>query len=264
MAYNLTDYPFDQFQEMVKTCPTVILPIGLIEQHGHHLPLGTDIFNVTEPLRIGFDRINAFIAPGLHYCFSGGGIQGTMNVNPQLFGLMVSDICGEFVRMGFKNIIIQLGHGGTDNINALRSSLQMVLRRSDAMSDIAICLVTSSGLSETSAAIFKQDGVQCDFHAGMGETSRMLYWKPELVHMDRLVMDEPEIAKNLRSDQDWFEHREKPIDSPFVIERVTQREEVKIGVMGFPERASAEIGEKVCGEIIDGLVKLVDELNNRF
>ena len=76
MAYNLTDYPFDQFQEMVKTCPTVILPVGLIEQHGHHLPLGTDVFNSTEPLRIGFDRINAFIAPGLHYCFSGGGIQG--------------------------------------------------------------------------------------------------------------------------------------------------------------------------------------------
>lgn len=264
MAYNLTDYPFNVFQEMVKTVPTVILPIGLIEQHGHHLPLGTDIFNVTEPLRIGFDRINAFIAPGLHYCFSGGGIQGTMNVNPQLFGLMVSDICSEFVRMGFKNIIVTLGHGGTDNVNALRSSLQMVLRRNENMKDIAICLCTGGHLSKTSKAIFNQDGVQCDFHAGMGETSRMLYWRPDLVHMDKLVMDEEEVAINLRSDQDWFEHRERPYDHPSVIERVTQRDEVKIGVMGFPERASAEIGKKVAEEIIEGLCELVDGLNNRF
>ena len=39
MAYNLTDYPLDQFKEMVKKTPTVILPVGIIEQHGHHLPL---------------------------------------------------------------------------------------------------------------------------------------------------------------------------------------------------------------------------------
>jgi creatinine amidohydrolase/Fe(II)-dependent formamide hydrolase-like protein len=187
-----------------------------------------------------------------------------MNVNPQLFGLMVSDICSEFVRMGFKNIIFFLGHGGTDNINALRTSLQMVLRRNESMKDIAICLATCSSFSETSAAIFKQDGIQCDFHAGMGETSRMLYWKPELVHMERLTMDEPEIAKNLRSDQDWFEHREKAYDHPLVMERVTQKEEVKIGVMGFPERANVELGKKISDELIAGLVDLVDQLNNRF
>ena len=52
----------------------------------------------------------------------------------------------------------------------------------------------------------------------------------------------------------WFEKREKRIDSPFIVEKVGQREEIKVGVMGLPHEASREIGEKICNEIIDGLV----------
>ncbi len=262
MAYNLTDYSFDEFQKIVKKTPTVILPVGIIEQHGHHLPLGVDIFNCTEPLKRGFDKINAFIAPGLHYCFSGGGIQGTMNVNPQLCGLMVSDICSEFIRMGFKNIALYLGHGGTENIEAMRTSLQMLLRK-DENKDIAICLFTTGKLSESARKNAKVSDEESDFHAGLTETSRMLYWKPELVHMEKLAMDEPHISKMMRTDQDWYQHKERSFDHPLAIERITQREEIKIGVMGFPERASAELGEKICNEVIESLSDLVDRLNAR-
>ena len=260
MAYYLTDYSFPVFQELVKTAPTVILPIGLIEQHGHHLPLGTDIFNAEEPVRRGADRLNAFIAPGLHYCFSGGGIRGTMNVNPQLFGLMVTNICEEFVGMGFRNIIIMLGHGGTENIESLKLSLQLFLR-DESRRDIAVCIC---GLeSDTFKALSCNDDPERDFHAGKGETSVMLYWHPELVHLENLIMDEPEVARNLRSDQDWYATRSRAYDHPTVVERVVQREEVKVGVMGFPEQASAELGETICGECVESLVELVNGLNAR-
>lgn len=260
MAYNLTDYTFPVFCEMVKKTPTVILPVGIIEQHGYHLPMGTDIFNVEEPIRRGFDRINAFIAPGLHYCFSGGSFQGTMNVNPQLFGMMISNICEEFAGMGFRNIIIFMGHGGTENVESVKLSLQMFLRN-EKYKDIAVLM--AEGLSATSAKIFKGDENGSDFHAGEGETSRMMYWKPELVHMENLRMDEPEAANLLRTDQDWYALRTRVFDSPLCVERVIQRPELKVGVMGFPERATPEKGEIICNETIDGLVELCDRLNAR-
>ncbi len=262
MAYNLTDYSFPEFAELVKKTPTVILPVGLIEQHGYHLPLGTDIFNVTEPLRIGFDRIDAFLAPGLHYCFSGGGFQGTMNTNPQLFGLMVTDICGEFVAMGFRNIIIYLGHGGTENIESLKLSLQVFLR-DEKNRDIAVCLAAVGAMSKRFSDITRGDENGQDFHAGEHETSCMLYWRPELVHMERLRMDEPEMAQMLRTDQDWYAERSRAFDDPICVERVVQRPDMKVGVMGFPERAKAETGEVICRENIESLTNLVNRLNAR-
>jgi creatinine amidohydrolase/Fe(II)-dependent formamide hydrolase-like protein len=96
------------------------------------------------------------------------------------------------------------------------------------------------------------------------ETGVTMYWNPELVR-DEIVMDDDHIARMMRTDQDWFEKREKRIDSPFIVEKVGQREEIKVGVMGLPHEASREIGEKICNEIIDGLVEYVDllEANRR-
>lgn len=75
------------------------------------------------------EKLNAVVAPPVNYCFSGGTLPGTINVSPNTFGLLISEICSEFVRTGFKNIVILLGHAGTDNKAALKNTLQMLLRR---------------------------------------------------------------------------------------------------------------------------------------
>lgn len=98
-----------------------------------------------------------------------------------------------------------------------------------------------------------------DFHAGMIETSLMLYWKPELVQKD-VAMDDDYISRMMRTDQDWFEKREKTIDHPYIVPFVGQRDEIEVGVMGFPERASRELGEKVCSEMVAGLIDYVNLL----
>ena len=90
----------------------------------------------------------------------------------------------------------------------------------------------------------------------------MMYWKPELVR-DTIVMDKPEISKMMRTDQDWFEVQEKNYDHKFVVPRAYQREEIEVGVMGFPERATRELGEKICFEMVDGLVEYVELLNSK-
>ena len=95
----------------------------------------------------------------------------------------------------------------------------------------------------------------------MMETGLMMYWAPELVR-DEIAMDEDYYARMMRTDQDWFEKRTKAIDSPFMVETVGQRDEIKVGVMGLPERATKEIGETICNEIIDNLVDYVNKLEN--
>ena len=130
MAYFMNQMTVLDMENAIKKTKTVIIPTGVVEQHGYHLPLSTDILNATRPLELAGDKLNAVVAPSVNYCFSGGELMGTVNVSPNTFGLYISEICSEFIRMGIENIIVFLGHAGTDNLNALRNSLQMLLRRS--------------------------------------------------------------------------------------------------------------------------------------
>lgn len=262
MAFFMEDMSVRDMERAMEQTKTVIVPVGVVEQHGYHLPLSTDIHNAIQPPRLAGDRLNAVVAPSVNYCFSGGELLGTVNVSPNTFGLMISDICSEFVRMGFKNIVILLGHAGTDNINALKNTLQMILRRDPEMAKkVSLSLVEAWNLSPTWLSGFAMEP-EHDFHAGMMETALMMYWKPELVQ-DEIVMDEEYYSRMMRSDQDWFEKRERLIDSPFCVEHVGQRDEIKVGVMGFPEKASKELGKKIADEIVDGLVEYVNLLNEK-
>lgn len=261
MAFYMEKMTVRDMHAAMEKTKTVIIPTGVVEQHGFHLPLSTDILNSVMPTVLAGDRLNAVVAPSVNYCFSGGELLGTVNVSPNTFGLYISEIVSEFVRMGFENVIILLGHAGTDNINALRNSLQMLLRRNKEIAEkITLSLVEAWNLSPTWLSGFKFEP-EHDFHAGMMETALMMYWAPELVR-DEIVMDDDYISRMMRTDQDWFEKRTSPIDTPFIIETVGQRDEINVGVMGFPERATKELGEKICTEIVDALCEYVDKLEN--
>lgn len=259
MAYIMEYMTVKDMEEALKKTKTVILPVGVVEQHGYHLPLSTDIHNANEVARRAGDRLNAVVAPTVPYSYSGGELPGTINISTQVFSLLIMDICSELSRTGFHNIVVLLGHGGTDNKAALKSSLQMLLKRHPELRELTLSLIECWELSPTWLDCFRMEP-EHDFHAGMAETSLMLYWKPELVR-EKYVMDEPGIAAMMRSDQDWFEISERKVDHRFVIPRTYQRKEIKVGVMGFPERASKELGEKICNEMVGGLIEYVDFLN---
>lgn len=259
MAFFMEEMSVRDVKQAMQKTKTVIIPVGVVEQHGYHLPLSTDILNTVQLTKKAGDGLNAVIAPSVNYCFSGGTLPGTVNVSPNTFGLLISEICSEFVRMGFKNIVVLLGHAGTDNKAALRNTLQMLLRRDEELAKkITLSLIECWDLSPTWLDGFKMEP-EHDFHAGMIETSLMLYWKPELVQKD-VAMDDDYTSRMMRTDQDWFEKREKPIDHPYIVPFVGQRDEIEVGVMGFPERASRELGEKVCSEMVAGLIDYVNLL----
>ena len=197
MAYFMDRMTVRDMELALEKTKTVIIPVGIVEQHGYHLPLTTDILNAVKPLEIGADRIDAVIAPPVNYSYSGGELIGTVNVSPNVFGLYMCEICEEFFKMGFLDIIIFMGHGGTDNIACLQNSLQMMLRRDHKRADnITVSMMDCCHSSPTWLSGFELEP-EHDFHAGMMETSLMLYWAPEQVR-DEYILDEEPIAKAMR------------------------------------------------------------------
>jgi creatinine amidohydrolase/Fe(II)-dependent formamide hydrolase-like protein len=154
-------------------------------------------------------------------------------------------------QQGFENIVVLLGHGGSENVRGIRDGLDISLRSHPSLAEAKIALV-AGGLSPTSMELFKKK----DFHAGASETSRMLYWRPDLVREQR-VTDSEEIMEMLRSDQDAYQRVERPVDHPMVMPRIRQDERIKIGVLGDPSQASAELGETIAKEMLESLVRLI-------
>src|SRR5512137_1606902 len=103
----------DEVRDGLLGTRTVIVPMGVIEQHGYHLPLNTDVFNCYEISKRVSARTGCFVAPPINYSFSGGELPGTFNINPSTLSLYLSDILKALVVMGMKNIVVLLGHGGT-------------------------------------------------------------------------------------------------------------------------------------------------------
>lgn len=264
MAYYMEYLTVKEFKEVMKKTNTVVVPVGLMEQHGFHLPLCTDVRYVTEPLKRIKDRIGCVVAPPLNYCYSGGELPGTININPSIFALFVSEICRSLFLTGFKNAILLIGHGGSENIGALKTEVTMFLRNNPQFSDRTISVVTPDDFvkPETLAKVHTE-GDQKDWHAGHLETSLMMYWCPDLVKYDQLELDDDKIASMMRKDPDWYAVHEKVIDDEHIIPNIHQRKEIKVGIMGFPQYATKEFGKEISTEMEDGLVDFINMVERK-
>lgn len=239
----------------LKKTKTVMVPLGVCEQHGYHLPLSTDIHNARQVSARVSGKTGAFVAPVLNYAFSGGELPGTINISPSTMGLVVTDICMSLARQGFRNILLVLGHGGTENLSALREGLVLFLRNNPHLEQLNIALVPIWEHSSEWMKGFKNG----DFHSGYIETSLMKYWAPELVR-DKIELDEKKLVSFMCEDQDNYLEVSKNVDAEEIIPYIRQRPDIKVGVMGDPSKASAELGEKICGQMVEGICGLIKKM----
>jgi creatinine amidohydrolase len=253
IMYNMT---VKDIVDGLKETQTVIVPIGMIEQHGYHMPTSVDIHNSAEIARRTSEQTGSFVAPSVHYNISGGLLPGTINITPQVFSLMLMDIMQSLVMQGFKNIILLLGHGGLESGTAAKDACTFFQWLRPEMPGVTISLVPFWDLSPT----YTEMSHKGDWHAGLLETSMMLYWKPELVKMDQAAYDDEPIRSLLREDPYSFGVTLKNVDSPFVVGRIIQDPRIKVGVMGDLTGASAELGKKIADECISGLTAFIAEL----
>ena len=101
-----------------------------------------------------------------------------------------------------------------------------------------------------------------DFHAGLIETSVMLYWKPELVRKD-IQVDKGKVYEDMKVHPDNYLLVEKAFNNKYVVPQLKQKPEIKVGVMGDPRGANAELGAKVCKEMVSGLSKLIRDIERK-
>jgi creatinine amidohydrolase len=162
---------------------TCILPIGILEKHGPHAPIGSDLIHVREWAARATKREYAVVFPDYFY----GQINearhepGTFSLPSHLVMELLDSTCSEIARNGFNKIVIINGHGG--NPNLLRYFIQTQLER---RKDYAVYFFDPAPDSVYTAKLTKmhKSDMATDAHAGERETSTLLYLRPDLVKMD--------------------------------------------------------------------------------
>ncbi len=102
-----------------------------------------------------------------------------------------------------------------------------------------------------------------DWHAGWLETSLVMALRPDLVRMEDLALDkEPYLSMQI-AHPDNYQHAEKIVDNKYVVPRMRQRNEIKVGVMGFPDRASVELGHQIINDVVSSASEKILDMESK-
>ena len=220
---------------------TLVLALGATEQHGPHLPLGTDALIGDAAAGAVAERLDAFVAPTVrvgcsehHLAFA-----GTLSISTETFAAIVRDLVAAVGRHGFARLVLLPTHGG--NFGPLAAAMESVEPVEGlevvALTDLAI-------LTEGTAAMSADQGVspaEAGVHAGEWETSLLLALHPELVRMERAEEGYTgDLALGLR--QAFGEGVDTVADN---------------GVIGDPRPAQADSGNAYLDRLTDLIVERV-------
>ena len=183
---ELTASDWPKAQE--KAAHTCILPIGILEKHGPHVPIGSDLIQVREWSARVTKQEYAVVFPDYFYGQINEARQqpGTFSLPPTMVLDLLQATCDEIGRNGFDKIVIVNGHGG--NPQLLRYFIQSQLGKRHDYVVYLFDPAADPALEEKVQEMRKSDPAG-DMHAGERETSTLLYLRPDLVKMDRATRE---------------------------------------------------------------------------
>ncbi|MBZ5704508.1 MAG: creatininase family protein [Acidobacteriia bacterium] len=158
---------------------TCLLPFGILEKHGPHLPLGTDLLDVRYVALQAAQQEYAVVFPEYYFgqIFEARHEPGTIAYSTHLQLELLQETTDEMARNGCKKVIIVNGHGGNENLLPFFAQTQLEKPHDYVVYVVVRVEPPPGGPPRKSTGI--------DWHAGESETSRMMVARPDLVHMDR-------------------------------------------------------------------------------
>jgi creatinine amidohydrolase len=156
-----------------------VLPFGILEKHGPHLPIGTDLLDVRFAVMNAVKQEYAVVFPEYYFgqIFEAKEQPGTVAYSLSTQLTLLQETTDEMARNGCKKVVIVNGHGGNNNLLPLFAQSQMA-----SPHDYVVYVI---GLIDFAGPDRPKLKTKVDGHAGEKETSLMLVARPDLVHMDR-------------------------------------------------------------------------------
>lgn len=229
---------------------TAILACGAVEQHGPHLPTGTDHhLGSAIAERAARQAGNALVAPTLRPGLSEHHMHfpGSFTLRPETFIALLTDYCDSLARQGFARVVVFASHGG--NADTMRAHVPSIARHLDGRAELVLSSVMSGPAGEAIRAHLAERGVslgRAGAHAGYTETAMMLVERPELVDMAS--------AAPGRCDDDFYRPESIAASQMESFLRGIQTQSPN-GILGDPTGASAEEGERLLDIAADVLAR---------
>ncbi|TLP79882.1 creatininase family protein [Nesterenkonia sphaerica] len=226
----------------------VIVPIGATEQHGPHLPLGTD-FTMAETVaqRAAQDVENVVVTPAIWTGYSPHHMEytGTVSLRSETLMAMIRDVAESLWHHGFRRILFLNGHGGNMNLlGAAAQTLRFEL-------DVRITVASYWSFASDAIANWRKSPLGGINHACEMETSLMLtshgdQVKPEQATNTPITFANPYLSNDLLGSG--------AVATPWDFAEVTAD-----GTLGHPELATAERGRELLEAVVRGLVGFLED-----
>lgn len=200
-----------------------LVPVGATEQHGPHLPIGTDTIVAEALCGAVSDRTGAPVLPAIPVaCSYGHGtvLPGTLSLTPELLAAVCRQYAEWAATSGLTRLLFVNSHFGNDAALGIATDHLRLYRP-----DLRVGVVNWWAVDDDVARECVLEGD--DVHAHRAETSLMLAIAPELVHLDRLSSsDDPDRTADL-------------------VFRYTAPALSTNGVTGRPSEATPELGHRM-------------------
>lgn len=223
----------EEIGEAAAAGAVAVLPVGATEQHGAHLPTGTDTLLAAHVAETAAEQTGDIVLPPLAYGCSLGHTDhwpGTLSLHPTTMTAVVVEI-GRWVRgSGFSKLVIVNGHA--TNGPPCQSA---ILQLRHELPDLRARFVSIFDLTPAIAERYTEDAP--DFHANEAETSMLLHLAEAQVRLDRAV-DEPDRTVD----------RVLSYPMPAV---------TRSGVVGTPSAASPERGAALVEQLVAAMADLL-------
>ncbi len=234
-----------QFAEAAeKSNGTCIIPMGVLEKHGPHLPLASDVIQAREIAKRAAKQEYTVVYPHFYFgqIFEAKHQPGTLAFSNELIWKMLEETCQELARNGLKKIILVNGHGGNSSFLPYFCQSQLASQK-----DYAVVLFQPETDEETQEKINRMMQSEQDMHAGETETSAVFAIRPDLVDTEA-------------ADDESGEDQKRLTDMPYGYTGIWWYGRFPNHYGGDGSYASAELGELVINSQVDQLVELIDYL----